>query len=57
VVNYKLTMRDQAPDENGRKNTHRFTIRAKGRMDAITKALRDHPDWALVGIEAQDGSE
>jgi|HubBroStandDraft_5_1064220.scaffolds.fasta_scaffold3934018_1 hypothetical protein len=57
MVNYKLTMRDQAPDENGRKNTHRFTIRAKGRMDAITKALRDHPDWALVGIEAQDGSE
>lgn len=57
MTNYSVTMRDREPDAKGRKNTHRFVIRAKGRLDAMTRAMEDHPEWQVVDVQARDGSE
>lgn len=57
MTNYSITMRDREPDANNRKNTHRFVLRAKGRLDAMTRAMEDHPEWQVVDVSARDGSE
>lgn len=57
MTNYSITMRDRESDSKGRQNTHRFVIRARSKMDAMTRAMEEHPEWKFIGAQARDGSE
>jgi hypothetical protein len=58
VRNYTVTLRQKAPDENGRKNTKRIVVRARSKLEASLDAMTRYSaaEWNLISIEARDGS-